>query len=138
MYKGSCLCQSVKIEISGDFVIMSNCHCSKCRKFTGSAFGTIALCKKRDFRLISGKEFINSYNMSDNYAKTFCKCCGSPLPTVGHDAFRGLVAIPAGILDDDPHINPSKHLFVSSKAPWFEINDSIEKNSEWFPEYKRT
>ncbi|MGL1891636.1 MAG: GFA family protein [Spirochaetaceae bacterium] len=137
MIKASCLCNKVKVEINGDFVIMTNCHCSKCRKFTGSAFGTLALCKKEDFKIVSGKEFISNYEMSDDFTRTFCKCCGSPLPVEGHVAFQGLVAIPAGILDDDPKIKPSKHLFVGSKAPGWDIHDDIENNEEWYPGYKK-
>ena len=26
-----------------------------------------------------------------------------------------------GTLDDDPRVRPSRHIYVASKAPWFEI-----------------
>lgn len=45
----------------------------------------------------------------------------------------GLVGIPAGLLDDDPGVKPSKHIFTGSKAPWWEIMDNVPQYEEWFP-----
>ncbi|RPH66319.1 MAG: aldehyde-activating protein, partial [Hyphomicrobiales bacterium] len=36
---GSCLCGDVRFEIAGDFEKFYLCHCSRCRKDTGSAHG---------------------------------------------------------------------------------------------------
>jgi len=38
MLKGSCLCGGVKYEIDGGLGAVTNCHCSLCRKMSGSAF----------------------------------------------------------------------------------------------------
>ncbi len=38
--------------------------------------------------------------------------------------------IPIGTLDNDPGIKPSVHIFVASKAPWFEITDSLPQYPE--------
>jgi hypothetical protein len=39
------------------------------------------------------------------------------------DAGRGVAAVPMGSLDDDPGARPTRHIYVDSKAPWYEIPD---------------
>ena len=36
---GSCLCGGVAFEMSPPFVFFHHCHCSRCQKSSGSAFG---------------------------------------------------------------------------------------------------
>ena len=38
-------------------------------------------------------------------------------------------------LDDDPGVRPGLHIFVGSKAPWFEITDDLPQYSEYPPPY---
>jgi hypothetical protein len=133
MINGSCLCGKVAFRVNGDILAMTNCHCSMCRKLTGAAFGTLAFCKKEDFMYISGENHFSLYRISEQFTRIFCDICGSPLPVEGHEAFGPMVGIPAGLLDDDPIVKPSKHIFVGSKAPWFEIKDNIPQYEEWFP-----
>jgi len=59
------------------------------------------------------------------YNQMFCRDCGSVMPTV-NDAFD-IVMIPAGALDQDPGIRPAAHIFVESKASWFDITDDLEQ-----------
>ena len=137
MINGSCLCGKVTFRVDGDILVMTNCHCSQCRKITGAAFGTLALCKKEDFKYISGENHISPYKVSEQVTRSFCDNCGSPLPVKEHEAFGPLImGIPAGLLDNDPKVRPSKHIFVGSKAPWWKITDDIPQYEEWFPRLK--
>jgi hypothetical protein len=36
-----------------------------------------------------------------------------------------VVLIPAGLLDVDPGVRPTRHIFVGAKAGWFEIRDEL-------------
>ncbi|WP_449360614.1 GFA family protein [Alishewanella longhuensis] len=40
MHQGSCLCGAVTLEIHGGIDSIVHCHCSKCRKSTGTAYAT--------------------------------------------------------------------------------------------------
>jgi len=51
---GSCLCGKVSYEFSGNLGIFQYCHCSRCRKFTGSAFASNILVALDDFKWITG------------------------------------------------------------------------------------
>jgi len=35
-----------------------------------------------------------------------------------------------GTLDDDPGVRPGRHIFVESKAPWFDISDDLPQYAE--------
>ena len=51
--------------------------------------------------------------------------------TAGEDG--GEVNIPAGTLDDDPGVRPIVNIFVGSRAPWFDIDDSLPRFDEFPP-----
>ena len=114
---------------------MSNCHCPDCRKASGGAFATTAICRKSDFSYTSGEAFIRSFERPGEFTRYFCVTCGSTLPIPEHDAFRGCVGIPAGLLDVDPRKKPTKHLFTGSKAPWWDILDDHTQFETWHPGY---
>ena len=118
---GNCLCGEVKYEIKGRISPIWLCHCSKCRQQTGSAFHASAVCRPDQFRWISGADSISDYEDTPNYKVRFCTKCGSPVPSQAAD--RDLVFLHAGGLNEDPERTIAHHIFVGSKAPWFEILD---------------
>jgi hypothetical protein len=121
--KGSCLCRAVSYEVDrlGSVV---NCHCSMCRKATGAAFRTRAAVSADAFRWLSGEDRVSRYESSPGEFRTFCRVCGSTLPTFFRDRPQE-IGLPLGTLDDDPGVRASAHVYATSKAPWFEITDEL-------------
>jgi hypothetical protein len=66
---------------------------------------------------------------SRGVTRTFCRQCGSNLQFIS-DKRPSTLAIALGTLDDDPGIQASLHIFVASKAPWFEITDALPQHAE--------
>ena len=129
MIRGSCLCGNVRYEITGPLGRISHCHCLQCRKAHGAAFGTYARVNWADFSLVAGESDIGSYQSSPGVLRTFCKRCGSRLQFIRESKPKAFwLAI--GTLDDDPMVRPSLHIFVGSKAPWFEITDGLPQHAE--------
>jgi len=126
--KGSCLCGAVSYEVTGTFKVMGNCHCSICRKSHGAAFATWGIIDSDQFRWISGEEYVQAYESTPGRERCFCRICGSPLVS-SHAGRVGEVV--AGTIDGDPQTRPVEHIFVGSKAPWFEITDDLPQNTEW-------
>ena len=124
MIRGSCLCRRVRFEIQGQLGATSHCHCSMCRKATGAAFGTYAEVKIENLKIVSGAEVIMRYRSSPGVERTFCARCGSTLQFVS-EKNPGKVEVALGTLDDDPGIRVLRHIFVASKAPWFDITDGL-------------
>ncbi|MHC5155431.1 MAG: GFA family protein [Planctomycetota bacterium] len=129
MIKGSCLCRQVTFAVNGPISELSSCHCTECRKAYGSAFGTVAICKRGNFKYLSGQNRISSYKQTERVTRYFCNNCGSPLPII--EDWDPLVGIPAGLLDDDPKAKIKEQIFVKHKAPWWEITDNIPQYDEW-------
>ena len=119
MTGGSCLCRGIAWEIDGPLEWMGNCHCSMCRKAHGAAFGSFAGGPAQAFRWVRGEEGITRYRSSSSGQRAFCSTCGSVVPATTPDS--PMVFVPAGGFDGDPGLRPQAHLFVASKAPWYEI-----------------
>jgi hypothetical protein len=129
--KGSCLCGGIGYEIDGEIGRVVNCHCSMCRKATGAAFRTRAKVPAAAFRWTRGEDLVSRYGSSTQEVRTFCRVCGATLPTFFRDR-PDEIGLPLGTLDDDPGVRPSAHVWVDSKAPWWEITDALPQHGKGF------
>ena len=68
---------------------------------------------------------------AERFGSAFCRTCGSPVARRASGA--PVVNIPAGGLDDDPGARPGAHIYVASKAPWFELTDELPRFEETPP-----
>jgi len=116
---GSCLCGQVQFELTGNMGIFQYCHCSRCRKFTGSAHSANLFVSPEQFSWTKGKEFVGVYapEQTKYFSTAFCKSCGSSLPWKSKN--QKVVVVPAGTLDKHPGIEPSQNIFFASKAAWY-------------------
>ena len=119
MTTGSCLCGAVRFRITGTTTPIGMCHCSKCRKVSGVASNATFFAGKDVFEWISGEESLRKYQRPDGWGVWRCGTCGSPAPMLHPSG--GAWWVPAGLLDDDPGVRVTGHIFVGSKAPWDEI-----------------
>ena len=134
MLTGGCLCGGVRYEVTGPFVRANHCHCSRCRKHSGTFGLTQARVRREHFRLVAGDELIRVYEPEPGAAvKAFCSRCGSSL--FGAWWPEGdEISIRMGSLDGDPGIRPQYHSFVDSRAPWDEIPDDGLRRYPGLPE----
>ncbi|WP_158813800.1 GFA family protein [Methylocapsa sp. S129] len=124
---GKCLCGAVHYAVVDEFVYAANCHCSNCRRATGSAFKPFAGIARDKLRIDSGEDKLMIFGDEKGH-DAHCKACGSLLySVVGDGAF---VHVAMGTLVDDPAIRPTKHIFVGSKARWFTIADDLPQYEE--------
>jgi hypothetical protein len=121
---GKCFCGAVAYTVADEFLYAMNCHCSNCRRTTGSAFKPFAGIERGKLRLTEGEDSLLVYG-DDKANDTHCKRCGSLLYSVVRDGAFVHVA-----LVDAPSIRPSRHIFVGSKAPWFTITDDLPQYAE--------
>ena len=112
---GGCWCGKVRYRVEDAFRYASNCHCSRCRAATGSAFKPFAGIEREQLEVTKGADGLLVVG-------------GSLLFSVVRDGEWVHVAL--GSLVDDPSIRPSEHIYVGSKAPWFEITDDLPQNDE--------
>jgi len=127
IHQGSCLCGSVKFHVDGDFESFFLCHCSHCRKDTGSAHAANLFSSTADLVWLSGADQVTTYTLPDTrHQKAFCKACGSALPNLQMEG--KLLVVPAGSLDSPVAPPPAGHVFTASRAEW---DDRLEEVQEF-------
>jgi hypothetical protein len=124
---GACACGAVRYEVADAFLYAANCHCSRCRAATGTAFKAFAGIERTKLAITTGDDTLLIVG-EENANDTRCGVCGSLLfSVVRHGAF---VHVAMGSLVDAPSVRPMEHIFVGSKAPWFEITDALPQQDE--------
>lgn len=121
---GSCQCGAVRFRILGAFESFFLCHCSRCRKDTGSAHAANLFSSKAEITWLSGQDSIRTYRVpATRHEKSFCSECGSALPRV--QAQDGFLVVPAGSLDSAVPIRPTAHICFASRAEWDERLEDV-------------
>lgn len=125
---GSCLCGAVSYNITGNLGIFQYCHCSRCRKFTGSAHASNILVAPEHFSWLKGEDHVCRYEPENtrHFATSFCKTCGSSLPWAAKSGKA--VVIPAGTLNEHPGIEPVQNVFCGSRAQWYVSASSLPEH----------
>ena len=126
--EGRCECGATGYRVEDAFLYAANCHCSRCRASTGSAFKPFAGIEREKLEVTDGADRLMIVGEPDaNHTR--CGVCGSLLFSVVREGAYVHVAL--GSLVDDPSIRPTGHIFVGSKAPWFEITDDLPRSEEY-------
>ena len=128
---GSCLCGTVKFAVKPPFSAFRYCHCSRCRKASGSAHAANLFVPRAQFEWRAGEDVVKRYDLpqAQRFSVWFCRECGSRVP---HNVkTRDDVLIPAGLLDGDPQMRPENNIFWASKAHWYVEPHEIERFSEY-------
>ncbi|MGD8385252.1 MAG: GFA family protein [Lysobacterales bacterium] len=131
--RGSCLCGAVSYEIKGNLGVFQYCHCSRCRKVSGSAHAANLFVARDDFSWTHGADQVGRYEPPEtkHYATSFCRHCGSSMPWLEKTGQTYIV--PAGSLDDDPGIRPSQNIYCASAAAWYTAAASLPQYDELPP-----
>jgi hypothetical protein len=124
---GECQCGAVRYRVADAFLYAANCHCSRCRAATGSAFKAFAGIERKKLEITEGMDTLLVFG-EDDLNDTRCAACGSLLFSVVRNG--AYVHVAMGSLVDAPSIRPAEHMFVGSKAPWFEITDDLPQSEE--------
>jgi hypothetical protein len=123
--KGSCLCGAVKYEVTGEAKRFYYCHCSRCRKATGTGHASNLFLQPATLKWLLGKEHVRAFKVPEakRFTNQFCDTCGGRLPRQPPDS--DTVLIPAGSLDDEAPISPQARIFTGSRASWSCYGDEL-------------
>lgn len=121
---GNCLCGQITYTIAGPLSEFHICHCSQCRRSTGSAHASNIFTQADRIKWTSGKDLVKHFDAGKPGAlsKSFCSHCGSLVPYISTKS--GKLVIPAGGLSDGPAIAPQDNIFWRDRAQWY---DSVLK-----------
>jgi hypothetical protein len=148
MTTGTCFCSKLQYEYSGEPAMnvsrqeppcplhllrichlliaefQAICHCLTCQKLSGSTYTTNICIPKDNYRVTSGTPKTYNWTHESGMRMTFSFCgdCGVNISKTGdHDAFKGLVIVQAGTLDDVTGIvkaAPAAELYVKDRVSW--------------------
>ncbi|WP_394145638.1 GFA family protein [Vibrio atypicus] len=124
MYKGSCLCGSIQFSLDGAVTDIIHCHCSLCRKASGSAYATNGFINAVDLKLDDAKGTLTFYESSEGKRKYFCSKCGAPIYSSNAQS-PTRYRLRLGVLESDILERPISHNFVTSKANWEEFDADL-------------
>jgi len=129
--KGSCLCGELQFVISGEPSRFYHCHCSRCRKSSGTGHASNVFVSNAQISWTGDRALIKHYKLpgAQRFARTFCSQCGGPLPREMGDT--GQVFVPAGTLEDEPNIRPQARIFQNSRANWSCSGDMVPCFAEY-------
>ena len=117
--KGSCLCGSVQYEVTGEAQRFYHCHCSRCRKSTGTGHASnLLITPHRSITWLQGEGLLSRYKVpeAERFFNCFCQHCGSPMPRVVPELDGVLIS--AGSLDSDSPLPVQARIFWDSRADW--------------------
>ncbi|NVK12403.1 MAG: GFA family protein [Gammaproteobacteria bacterium] len=128
---GQCLCGAIQYQVSGEVNAFHQCHCSRCRLSTGTAFAANIFTKPGNIRWLSGEFSIVRYELASAkyFIKAFCSHCGSPVPVVTRNG-KSLM-IPAGSLSSTIDISPDDNIFWNDRASWFDAGREVDCFAEY-------
>ena len=135
MYLGKCLCGEVQIKIDGNISDIIHCHCSLCRKNSGTAYATNGFINTAEFTITAGRGSLSAFSFKPGRHRYFCKNCGSPVYSANTDDPSRL-RIRLGILDSDISERPISHNFVTSKGNWEDLDAKLPRYDAFEPSRK--
>jgi hypothetical protein len=131
MLTGRCACKAVGYQAEDAFVLAYNCHCSNCRALTGSAFLPWGEIDPSKLSVTVGADALFVDGDAEGIHAMRCGRCWSLLYWTVEHHDRTWLRVPYGTLDQSPGLKPAAHIFVGSKAEWYEIRDDLPRHDEY-------
>ena len=132
-FEGGCLCGDIRYRSTGPPVRGVICHCSMCRKHTGSLIMACVHFPIDAFTWLGPEP--TRYKSSEYARRGFCPRCGSTL-SIHEDVLPDRVQVTIGSLDEPHRVRIDDHVWTQEKVSWFEIKDDLprfDKNSTAVP-----
>ncbi len=125
--RGSCQCGGVQFELPDEFVNMTFCHCTTCKKLSGGIGTANGRVRSEAIRIVAGEELVRSYQPDEGTAKTFCSVCGANLFGGGWPESE-YSSVRLSAIDTPFEGGPGSHLYVRSLPPWATLpDDGLER-----------
>ena len=117
MKTGSCVCGAVRYTVNGPLRAVTACHCTQCRKETGSFYMST---EAADADLhVAPSAALKWYRSSHFAQRSFCGTCGGNLFWKADGSDR--TSITAGTLDGATGLAIAKHIFCADKGDYYDI-----------------
>jgi hypothetical protein len=121
--KGSCRCGKVTYTVSADPIFTGICHCTSCRKSTGSAYATVVGVPAPALKVTGATTQFDDVGDSGKAThRAFCPSCGTTV-TQWADVMDGVMMIGLGTVENPSSVSPAMQIFCDSALPWAKVPD---------------
>lgn len=117
---GGCLCGDVRFEIVSAPKLTEYCHCTTCRKASGSPVMAWAGVASDGFKLLKGEPAV--YASSPGVERGFCGRCGTTL-SIYSAQFPEEIYVSIASFDDADAVAPEVHIWREERLGWLETSD---------------
>jgi hypothetical protein len=119
----------VAFDVEGSIMGVGSCHCSKCRKVSGTGGNMTFIVGMERFRWVRGAEGITKFARADGWGTSRCNTCGSPVPA-SYDGGK-CMWVQAGLMDDPLDTSILWHIFCGSQADWDHESPNVQRFAEY-------
>ena len=133
VYKGSCFCGTVQIELSGEPDDMGYCHCTSCRSWSGAPVHAWTVWRASAVKVTAGEEHIGIFHKTPDSMshRQFCTKCGGHL--MNSHPMIGIVDVLAGIIPALKFV-PTMHVNYAESVCL--MNDELPKYKDFPSKFK--
>jgi hypothetical protein len=127
---GGCLCGAIRYSIAAPVTSLRACHCTNCRKSSGTGGTVNAVVKSSDFKLAKGtpRRYDDSATQSGRtLSRHFCGDCGSPIYSQ-RNPDPGFMVVRAGSLDNASGLKIGTNIWTATAASWSHIDPVTEQH----------
>lgn len=117
-FQGHCLCKSISYTAEGEPNWSAHCHCSDCRRHTGSPVASFVCFDRDKVSLTSGA--FSQYESSPGVYRSFCGTCGTPMAYERED-LPGEIHLYLGTLAHPEDLPATLEVFCRERLPWFKL-----------------
>ena len=124
--QGGCSCKATRYTLTEEPMFTHVCHCSICKRHTGTAFVTHIFIEIAYLEVTEGRveAYAGQTGSGSEHWVYRCPDCLSAL--YSHYAGNDEIAlVKGGTLDDPASLPPGAHLWAENKVPWIEIPDGV-------------
>ena len=123
--QGGCLCGAVRYEVSGDPILVAQCHCTDCRKAASSAHVEFAAFPKEAVRITGVlKTFSTKADSGMMSNRSFCPECGSWISGMP-ESMPHVAAVTLATLDNPEALAPQMRFYDKRRLNWDTVDPAL-------------
>ena len=132
VYSASCLCGDVRYKVSGPLEEAAVCHCSMCRRATGSALNVAVPVAEAQVRW-AARETLREFESSPGKMRAFCSGCGAAVYS-RRTAKPGQLRLRIGLIEGLGDLSDVYHIYWADRFGWMDRFAELPKHAGEEPE----
>src|SRR6185437_2950355 len=130
--EGGCTCKEVRYRLEDKPMIVHCCHCTWCRRETGSAFVINAVIESQRLTLLSGEPELVLTPSASGRGQKIMRCPTCKVAVWSHYSMDALAFVRVGTMGDPNWAPPDVHIFTSTRQKWVVLPEGAKVFEEFY------